>query len=157
MAESHTPETFAAARAAVEAARPDGGSPFERCCALLFVPFLPRGRRRAAVLEAAKTMLAFNVDVLRRLDPGLAPSGLRSLDVVARPGLWRELGARIPDSVAEQTVLAGSPERCAERLREYAASGCTHAVLEPWWALSPQEALEAVAAASAVRAALLPG
>jgi alkanesulfonate monooxygenase SsuD/methylene tetrahydromethanopterin reductase-like flavin-dependent oxidoreductase (luciferase family) len=159
MPEAHTPQTYRQMRTAVETARPSDGRPFEWGLALLFFPFDPEPGDRRRLVDAARTMLAFNVEVVRLLRPQAVPAGIRSTDLVGHPDLWRRIGEAVPDEVVEQTVLWGSPQRCAARLREYAQAGCTHVVLEPYWGLSAVDLSSAIAAAGRVRqmAARLPG
>jgi phthiodiolone/phenolphthiodiolone dimycocerosates ketoreductase len=153
--EAHTPETYREARSLVEAARPspDAG-PFDYCVALLFFPFEADAAQRHRLLRAAKVMLAFNVDILRRLLPAVVPAGLRSTDVAAQPQLWRQLEETIPDEVAEQTTLLGPVDACVQRVRHYLAAGCRHVVLEPYWRMTSAQIREAIAAAAAIRTAL---
>jgi alkanesulfonate monooxygenase SsuD/methylene tetrahydromethanopterin reductase-like flavin-dependent oxidoreductase (luciferase family) len=150
MPEAHTPETYRQMRAAVEAARPSDGRPFEWGLALLFFPFDPEPPDRRRLVHAARTMLAFNVGVARLLHPQAVPAGVRSTDLAGRPDLWRRIGEALPDEVVEQTILWGSPERCAARLAEYARAGCTHVALEPYWGMSADDLLSAIAAAGRI-------
>lgn len=156
--EAHTPETYEDARAAVQAARPaTGDGPFDWCVALLFYPFEPDGAQRQRLLSAAKLMLAFNVDILRRLMPAAVPADLRSTDLAAQPRRWDQLADAIPDAAAAQSMLLGPVEVCVERLRQYQATGCQHIVLEPYWRMTPAEIRQAIAAAGGIRAAFRNG
>lgn len=151
--EAHTPGTYARTltemkdvRAAARAVRP-----WEPCVALLFYPVRTDAEGRARLLRAAKVMLAFNVDVLRTLLPGAVPDGVRSLDLARDPKLWKSIQGAIPDDVAEQTILMGSPGTCRMRLQEYVQAGCRHVVLEPYWWMTPQRLHESIEAAAIIR------
>lgn len=151
--EAHTPETYGDALAAVERARNATGHAraFEPCVALLFYPFRPDVEGRMRLLRAAKVMLAFNVEIVRRLVPGAVPDAVHSLDLVQRPDMWKAVQDLIPDEIAEQTMLIGSPAACRTRVQQYVRAGCRHVVLEPYWQMTPQRLHEAIEAAAIIR------
>lgn len=151
--EAHTPETYGQTLAAMQEHRAASGQgrPWEPCVALLFYPMRTDAEGRARLLRAAKVMLAFNVDIVRRLVPGAVPEGVHSLDLARNPELWKAIQAAIPDDVAEQTILMGSPATCRTRIQGYVQAGCRHVVLEPYWRMTPQRLHEAIEAAAIIR------
>lgn len=72
--------------------------------------------------------------------------GLRAHEVLAQRDLWDELAARVPEAMAEATLVYGPPEACVERLADFAKAGCRHIILEPYWIESKRrrEAIEVV-------------
>jgi len=151
--EAHTPETYRETLAAIQERRAARGDarPWEPCVALLFYPIRTDAEGRRRLLRVAKTMLAFNVDIVRRLVPGAVPDGVRSLDLAQRPELWQAVREAIPDGVAEQTMVVGSPAACRSRLQAYVQAGCRHVVLEPYWQMTPQRLHEAIESAGIIR------
>ncbi|MDR5695091.1 MAG: LLM class flavin-dependent oxidoreductase [Armatimonadota bacterium] len=154
--EAHTPNTYREARAHVEVARlrQPSGKPFDWCVALIFYPFGMEKEERQGILPAAKIMLAFYPDILRRLLPSGVPEGIHSHHVAADTKLWKQLADLIPDEIALQTVLLGPPDTCLARIREYLQAGCRHVILEPYWGMSSAQIPEAINAAGAIRASL---
>lgn len=154
--EAHTPQTYKDALGIVESHRRRSGSPrgVEPCLALLFFPFEPDEDERRRLLRAAKVTLAYYPDLVRRLVPGLVPDNLRTHDLVTDPARYKQVQDAIPDGIAWQTVLVGSPDRCAARLHEYVDVGCRHFVLEPFWGLERGQIRQAIRLASAIRTRL---
>lgn len=153
--EAHTPETYRQALARVEAARRGRrGSAFEPCLALLFFPFESQGEERQQVLEAAKSLLSFYPDIVRRQLPAVVPEGVRSQDLAAHPAVWQRIQEAIPDELAARTALIGPVDAIIARLRACAEAGCRHVVLEPYWGMPAEQIREAIAAARTVRSAL---
>ncbi len=151
--EAHTPETYAETLAGIEDARKAAGQAraFEPCVALLFYPFRPDAEGRTRLLRAAKMMLAFNVEIVRRLVPGVVPDGVHSLDLAQDRTMWKAVREAIPDEVAEQTMLIGSSAACRNRVQQYVKAGCRHVVFEPYWQMTPQRLHEAIEAAAIIR------
>lgn len=151
--EAHTPQTYRETLASMAEGRSSSGviRPLEPCVALLFYPVRTDAEGRARLLRAAKGMLAFNVDILRALLPGAVPDRVHSIDLARNPDMWKAIQAAIPDDVAEQSILIGSPAACRTRIQEYVRAGCRHVVLEPYWLMTPQRLHEAIEAAAIIR------
>lgn len=153
--EAHTLETYRQALARVEAVGRDRREhAFEPCLALLFFPFEPQGEEQRQVLGAAKSLLSFYPDIVRRHLPAVAPEGVRSQDLAAHPAVWQRIQEAVPDDLAARSALIGSVETITARVRAYAEAGCRHIVLEPYWGMAAHQIRDAIGAAQRIRSAV---
>lgn len=91
------------------------------------------GDAERQVLESARRYLALLPSVLETILPGLAHAGKEyslsywqgALSEKQR-GVLREISSRIPEDVALDTVICGTPEKCIEQISSFVKAGCRH-------------------------------
>ncbi len=134
--ESHTPETYRKTLNVVrEKMRTFGREPdrLHTCCASIFYPWEPDEKAFSRLIRGAKRYLADYPDIQWTAGTGKDHPGLRTHQIEQNPGLLQRLADKVPDSLAEATLVYGSVDQCYERLNRMKDAGCEEAILEPYW------------------------
>jgi phthiodiolone/phenolphthiodiolone dimycocerosates ketoreductase len=134
--ESHTPETYAKTlRAIHEKMKRLGRNPntLHSCCASIFYPWEPDEKTFSRLIRAAKRYLADYPDIQWAAGFGKEHPGLRTHQIEQNPELLQRLADKVPDSLAEETLVCGSLSQCYEKLSRMRDAGCAEAILEPYW------------------------
>lgn len=64
---------------------------------------------------------------------GLAADDIRPIADAMERGGRRAAAAAVTDEILEKCKpIAGTPQECIDRIREYREAGCTHVMLELW-------------------------
>lgn len=151
--ESHTPETYARTLGTIqEKMKSLGRNPdtLHGCCALIFYPWEPDEKAFSRILRAAKRYLADYPDIQWAAGAGKDHPGLRTHQIEQNPELLESLADKVPDPLAEATLICGSASRCYEELAKMREAGCAEAILEPYW-IEKERLLEGVDLAGRVR------
>jgi phthiodiolone/phenolphthiodiolone dimycocerosates ketoreductase len=134
--ESHTPETYRkTVRTIHEKMRGFGRTPetLHCCCALIFYPWEPSEKAFSRIIKAAKRYLADYPDIQWAAGAGKGHPGLRTHQIEQDPKLLETLAEKVPDSLAEATLVYGSVSQCYEKLSRMRDAGCSETILEPYW------------------------
>ncbi len=134
--ESHTPETYRKTLGVIhEKMRRFGRDPstLHPCCASIFYPWEPDEKTFSRLVRGAKRYLADYPDIQWAAGTGKDHPGLRTHQIEQKPGLLQRLADKVPDSLAEATLVYGTVEECYERLNRMKDAGCEEAILEPYW------------------------
>jgi len=134
--ESRTPRTYESTLGKLrEKMRELGREPeeLEPCLALIFYPFEPDDGAYGRLLAAAKRYLATYPDILWEAGTGNWHPGLRTHRVVVDENLWSDLASRVPDGLADATIVYGGLDECLGRMARFVEAGCEHSILEPYW------------------------
>jgi len=49
------------------------------------------------------------------------------------PSAWDKLAGKVPDSLADSTIVYGTVEQCIDRIAKFGDAGCRHMIFEPYW------------------------
>jgi phthiodiolone/phenolphthiodiolone dimycocerosates ketoreductase len=134
--ESHTPETYKKTLQKIFAYMKKAGKKtedFEPCLAAVYYPFEPDESAYNRILSAAKHYLATYPDILWTAGHGANHPGLRTQQLMAKPDLWNQLAEKVPNKLAESTIIYGRPDECVEKIVRFGKAGCRHIILEPYW------------------------
>lgn len=134
--ESHTPATYRTTLDKIHSLMKAVGrrvEELEPCLAAIFYPFEPDEASYKRILNAANHYLAAYPDIQWAAGFGLDHPGFRTQHLMARPGLWDELASKVPDGLADSTIIYGGVEECVDRIARFGDAGCRHMVLEPFW------------------------
>lgn len=134
--ESHTPETCKKTLKIIHKYMADFGRDImeiEPCLATIFYPFEPDEKAYNRLLSAAKHYLATYPDILWAAGYGKDHPGLRTQNIVINQKLWDTLANRIPNKLADATIIYGDIEDCVDKISKFKEAGCTHLILEPYW------------------------
>jgi phthiodiolone/phenolphthiodiolone dimycocerosates ketoreductase len=134
--EAHTPETYRTTLEKVFALRKKAGGKteeFEPCLAVVYYPFEPDENAYKRILSAAKHYLATYPDILWSAGHGANHPGLRTQQLMSKPNLWNQLAERVPDKLADSTIVYGASDECVEKIARFREAGCHHIIFEPYW------------------------
>ena len=134
--ESHTPETYKKTLSEIhEKMKHFGRDPnaFHGCCASIFYPWEPDEKAFTRILQASKRYLADYPDIQWAAGAGKDHPSLRTHQIEQDPALLESLVAKVPDSLAEATLVYGSVSQCYEKLSRMRDGGCAESILEPYW------------------------
>ena len=132
--ESHTPETYAATLKKIrEMMKDKEDREFEPCCGLIFYPWEPDNKTYERLLKAAKNYLAMYPDIQWEAGEGKEHPGLRTHKLTQDKNLLKTLAEKVPDWLAEKTIIYGEKEECIDKIEKYQEAGCQHIILEPYW------------------------
>lgn len=151
--EAHTPSTYRLFLERLMRLRKEVGRSeveFEPCLAAIYYPFEPGEEAYGRLLRAAKRYLATYPDILWAVGEGVDHPGLRTQDLVVNVELWDELAEKIPDRVADSTMIYGDVDGCIERFKSFMEVGCHHLILEPYW-IERERLHEAIRIAGSIR------
>ncbi len=131
----HNPETYARDLKTIRnAARKAGKKPDQFKPAYYTLASVSKNRATAdrRVLGLAKYFLALIPEGLRKVDPATSHPG-RVWEKIAHPRRQREMirmiAQTIPDEVALETVIHGTPDDCIEQISQFTESGCREMML----------------------------
>ncbi|MEM0443851.1 MAG: LLM class flavin-dependent oxidoreductase [Candidatus Caldarchaeum sp.] len=133
--ESHTPATYRKTLERIQALMKDFGrdlKDFEPCLAAIYYPFGPDDKAYNRILSAAKHYLACYPDIQWAAEQGAEHPGLRTQQLMLEPQLWDELASKVPDTLADPTIIYGNVEECIDRIASFMEAGCHHIALEPY-------------------------
>lgn len=151
--ESHTPETYRKTLSLINAKmRRSRRNPhdFQACSASIFYPWEPDEKAFSRIIRAAKRYLAENPDIQWTAGLGKDHPRLRAHQVERDPELLESLLNKVPDHLAEATLIYGSKTQCFEKLSRMKDGGCSEAILEPYW-IEKERLLEAVDEAGQIK------
>lgn len=134
--ESHTPATYRKTLERIHALMKDFGrdlKDFEPCLAAIYYPFEPDDKAYNRILGAAKHYLACYPDIQWAAEQGAEHPGLRTQQLMLEPQLWDELATKVPNTLADSTIIYGNVEECVDRIASFIEAGCRHIALEPYW------------------------
>jgi alkanesulfonate monooxygenase SsuD/methylene tetrahydromethanopterin reductase-like flavin-dependent oxidoreductase (luciferase family) len=77
--------------------------------------------------------LATYPDILWSAGYGANHPGLRTQQLMSKPEIWEQLAQKVPDKLADSTIIYGRPEECIEKIARFMEAGCRHIILEPYW------------------------
>lgn len=157
--ESHTPDTYRMTLRSIHAKmRRFGRNPrgFHACSASIFYPWEPDEKAFSRIIRAAKRYLAENPDIQWAAGLGKDHPRLRAHQVERDPELLERLLNKVPDHLAEATLIYGSKTQCFERLSRMRDAGCAEAILEPYW-IEKERLLEGIDVAGQIRLLLSRG
>jgi len=155
--ESHTPETYRKTLLSIHARmKKFGRNPrsLHACCASIFYPWNPDERAFSRLLRAAKRYLADAPDIQWAAGVGEDHPRLRAHEVEKDPELLERLMSRVPDRLAEATLVYGERTQCYEKLSRMREAGCMEAILEPYW-IEKERLTEGIDVAGQIRSLLL--
>lgn len=144
--ECHSPKTFRwTLDEILGKMRRFGRSPdsFHACCASIFYPWEPDEKAYSRLIQAAKGYLANYPDIQSTAECGGYHPAPRTRGSETSED-------RIPDSLAEATLVCGNVSQCYERLIEMRDSGCAEAILEPYW-IEKERIREGIEAAGKIK------
>jgi len=52
---------------------------------------------------------------------------------MSKQSSWDQLAEKVPDSLADSTIIYGRAEQCIDRIAKFADAGCRHMIFEPYW------------------------
>lgn len=151
--ESHTPETYRETLGIIHQKMKGFGrdpASLHGSCALIFYPWEPDDKAFQRLMKAAKRYLADYPDIQWAAGEGKEHPGLRTHQLEQNPELLETLAARVPDRLAEATLVYGSVGECHERLGKMKDAGCTEVILEPYW-IEKERILEGVDLAGKIK------
>ena len=134
--ESHTPETYSKTLRVIHEKMKGLGRDsrtLHGCCALVFYPWEPDEKAFTRILRTAKRYLADYPDIQWAAGAGNDHPGLRTHQIEQNPELLESLAEKVPDALAESTLVYGSVSQCYERLNKMRDAGCSEVILEPYW------------------------
>lgn len=134
--ESHTPTTYQITLEKIYTLMKKFGRRMEElepCLAAIYYPFEPTEEAYNRILNAAKHYLATYPDIQWVAGYGTNHPGLRTQQLMARPTLWDELANKVPDNLADSTIVYGRVEECIDKISKIKEAGCHHIILEPYW------------------------
>jgi len=134
--EAHTPQTYRTMLEKIFAHMKKTGKrqeDFEPCLAVVYYPFEPDENAYNRILSAAKHYLATYPDILWSAGHGANHPGLRTQQLMAKPDLWNQLAEKVPDKLADTTIIYGTAEECVEKIAKFREAGCRHMIFEPYW------------------------
>jgi len=105
----------------------------EPCLAVIYYPFEPSRKAYENILNGAKHYLATYPDIQWSAGLGKDHSGWRTQQLMCKQSSWDELVERVPDSLADSTIIYGRAEQCIDRIARFADAGCRHMIFEPYW------------------------
>jgi alkanesulfonate monooxygenase SsuD/methylene tetrahydromethanopterin reductase-like flavin-dependent oxidoreductase (luciferase family) len=132
--ESHTPETYKSTLESLHKLMENFERDIEElepCLASIYYPFEPDERAYRKLLDGAKHYLATYPDILWAAS--LDHPGLRTHQLVHRQSLWDEIANKVPDYLADRTLIYGTVDKCIDRIGRFIDVGCRHIILEPYW------------------------
>jgi phthiodiolone/phenolphthiodiolone dimycocerosates ketoreductase len=151
--ESHTPETYRKTLRSIHAKmRRRGRNPrdLHACSASIFYPWEPDEKSFSRILRAAKRYLADCPDIQWAAGFGEDHPRLRAHQVEQDSELLESLVSKVPDQLAEATLVCGSKTECYEKLSRMRDAGCAEAILEPYW-IEKEKLLEGVDTAGQIK------
>ncbi len=134
--ECHTPETYRKTLRSIRTRMKRNGRntrSLHACCASIFYPWEPNEKGFSRILGAAKRYLADCPDIQWAAGLGKGLPRLRAYQVEQDKDLRASLVEKVPDSLAEATLIYGRESQCYERLSMLRDAGCAEAILEPYW------------------------
>lgn len=134
--ESHTPYTYRKTLRKMHSMMDSFGrerDSLEPCLATIFYPFEPDEKAYRRIISAAKHYLATYPDIQWTAGYGAEHPGLRTQHLMDNKDLWSKLAERVPDELADSTIIYGSAQECVERILKFREAGCKHIILEPFW------------------------
>jgi len=134
--ESHTPETYKVTLEKIFATMKEYGreiEKFEPCLAVVYYPFEPNEEAYKRLLDQAKLYLTLYPDIQWSAGFGAHHPGLRTHQLLPKPQLLDELTKRVPDKLADSTIVYGEVDGCVDRIAKFWEAGCRHIILEPYW------------------------
>ncbi len=151
--ESHTPETYRITLLTIhEKMKHFGRNPdnLHGCCALILYPWEPDEKAYSRILHAAKRYSADYPDIQWAAGFGKDHPGLRTQEVERNPELLESLVNKVPDKLADATLVYGSRDQCYEKLSRMRDAGCVEVILEPYW-IEKERVLEGVDLAGQIK------
>lgn len=106
---------------------------FEPCLGVIYYPFETDDRAFNRLVNAAKHYLANYPDILWTAGRFLDHPGLRTHQIVVNRRLWDELAMKVPDNLAERTIIYGTVDECVDKIAKFMEAGCKHLIFEPYW------------------------
>jgi phthiodiolone/phenolphthiodiolone dimycocerosates ketoreductase len=134
--ESHTPKTYKKNLQKIFAhMRKAGRKPedFEPCLAVVYYPFEPNEEAYKRILNQAKLYLALYPDIQWSAGFGANHPGLRTHQLLLKPKLLDKLSKKVPNELADSTLVYGEIENCIDRIARFMEAGCRHIIFEPYW------------------------
>lgn len=134
--EAHTPQTYKATLEKIFLHMKGAGkkrAEFEPCLAAVYYPFEPDENAYERILSAAKHYLATYPDTLWSAGHGANHPGLRTQHLMAKPNLWNQLAQKVPNKLADSTIIYGTPNQCVKKIAKFREARCRHIILEPYW------------------------
>jgi phthiodiolone/phenolphthiodiolone dimycocerosates ketoreductase len=134
--ESHTPKTYKITLEKIFAFMREFErrvEEFEPCLAVVYYPFEPDEEAYKRILNQAKLYLALYPDIQWSAGFGASHPGLRTHQLLSKPQLMDELVNRVPDKLADSTIVYGGVEECIEKIARFREAGCCHMIFEPYW------------------------
>ncbi len=134
--ESHTPSTYKTTLEKIYSSMEQFGreaEELEPCLAVIFYPFEPDEDAYKRILNAAKHYLAAYPDIQWSAGQGADHPGLRTQELMLMPEFWNALANKVPDKLADSTIVYGNVEECIDRIAKFRDAGCLHILLEPYW------------------------
>jgi alkanesulfonate monooxygenase SsuD/methylene tetrahydromethanopterin reductase-like flavin-dependent oxidoreductase (luciferase family) len=91
------------------------------------------GESRREAIAIAKTYLVWSYDNMSLIVPGLEHPGIRQTQLKTLDHLSElvRLSRQIPDDVAEELTVSGTPAQCGEKIERFLHAGCRHLILVP--------------------------
>lgn len=134
--ESHTPSTYKVTLKRIYSLMKKferKAEELEPCLATIYYPFEPNEEAYKRILNAAKHYLATYPDIQWSVGYGTSHPGLRTQQLMSKLRLWDELANKVPDKLADSTIIYGSVEECVDKIARLKDAGCRHIILEPYW------------------------
>jgi phthiodiolone/phenolphthiodiolone dimycocerosates ketoreductase len=134
--ESHTPKTYKAALEKIfkimKKSKRKAGD-IEPCLAVVYYPFEPDKEAYKRLLDQAKLYLTLYPDIQWSAGFGAHPPGLRTHQLLQKPQLLDKLTKKVPDELADSTIIYGEIKECIDRITRFREAGCRHIIFEPYW------------------------
>jgi len=134
--ESHSPNTYRVTLEKIYTLMQKWGrekEELEPCLAVVYYPFQPDKQAYERILNAAKHYLATYPDIQWSAGFGKDHPGLRTQQLMSEPSAWDKLADKVPDSLADSTIVYGTVEQCIDRIAKFRDAGCRHMIFEPYW------------------------
>lgn len=154
--ECHTPETYRKTLHSIHTRMKHfGRNPhsMHACCASIYYPWEPDDKAFSRIRSAAKRYLADCPDIQWAAGLGKDLPRLRAHQVEQNREIRESLVERVPDSLAEESLICGSKADCYEKLSKMKEAGCEEAVLEPYW-IEKERIIEGIDIAGQIKSQL---
>ena len=101
--------------------------------AVVYYPFEPDEEAYRRILNQAKLYLALYPDIQWSAGWGANHPGLRTHQLLLKPKLLDELTRKVPNKLADSTLVYGEIEDCIDKIARFREAGCRHIIFEPYW------------------------
>jgi alkanesulfonate monooxygenase SsuD/methylene tetrahydromethanopterin reductase-like flavin-dependent oxidoreductase (luciferase family) len=134
--ESHTPKTYKTTLEKIFKTLEECDrkiEEFEPCLAVVYYPFEPDEEAYKRILNQAKLYLALYPDIQWSAGYGAKHPSLRTHQLLLKPKLLDELTRKVPNKLADSTLVYGEIEDCIDKIARFREAGCRHIIFEPYW------------------------